>query len=106
MEFVALGRKPVGGPSGFEMDQPPLPLAEQEVLQAGDGEEIGFVEHQFRSMERPGLGTPTAQLRFAIKLSRSEYELPRQRGWFTDLLQPKSSITVYGRGAFLQANCA
>jgi hypothetical protein len=42
VEHPALRRQPVLFPDLLDVDEPPLPLAEHQVLQAGEWEEVVF----------------------------------------------------------------
>ena len=54
VQQAALGREPVLGPLPFDVDERALPRAELEVLQRGDGEEIGRrFHHGIKSIPRP-----------------------------------------------------
>src|SRR5215831_1337753 len=52
VEEAALGREPALLPLLFQMNQPPLPFTEVQVLQAGDREQIVFLKH-IRPAPRP-----------------------------------------------------
>jgi hypothetical protein len=45
MEDAPLGRKPILAPQTLDMNERALPLAEQQMLQSGEGQEIGFEVH-------------------------------------------------------------
>jgi hypothetical protein len=46
MQNPAFRRKEIFFPDLFQVDQGILPLAEQSVLQSGNGDQILFIEHQ------------------------------------------------------------
>lgn len=61
VELAALGGEAVLRPDLLEMDEGPLALAEDEVLEAGEGEEIVFVKHSHLARRPTGsVGLPAA----------------------------------------------